>query len=158
MQKSESDPDDENLSEKEEDDKEKAHNRSSKKILNEDQDEPVKKTTTVETGKSNERTPKKSTSKIARNDNTSKSKQSASKKQKTVRENQNSKGKGADKKPTDKSSKALVKDEGWVFVIVVYYIICTKSNASCHKLLVARELFFYAMITFARVFPGKLIL
>ncbi|QCD84993.1 protein DEK-like [Vigna unguiculata] len=112
VQKSESDPDDENLSEKEEDDKEKAHNRSSKKILNEDQDEPVKKTTTVETGKSNERTPKKSTSKIARNDNTSKSKQSASKKQKTVRENQNSKGKGADKKPTDKSSKALVKDEG----------------------------------------------
>ncbi|XP_014507130.1 protein DEK [Vigna radiata var. radiata] len=90
--KSVSDHDDENMSEKEED-KEKVHNGSSRKTLNEDQDEPVKKTTTVETAKSNEKTPKRSTSKIARN-------------------NQNSKGKVADKKRTDKSSKALVKDGG----------------------------------------------
>lgn len=98
------------MSEKEED-KEKVHNGSSRKTLNEDQDEPVKKTTTVETAKSNEKTPKRSTSKIARN-------------------NQNSKGKVADKKRTDKSSKALVKDGGWVLFIVADNIICTKSNAS----------------------------
>lgn len=125
VQKSESDHDDESMSEKEEEDKEKTHGRSSKNTLNEDQDTPVKKTTIVKTTKSNGKTPKGSTSKTALNDNTSKSKQSASKKLKAVRENQNSKGKFADEKRTEKSSKALVKNEGWVFLIAVDNIICT---------------------------------
>ncbi|CAJ1937530.1 unnamed protein product [Sphenostylis stenocarpa] len=96
--KSESDHDDESMSEKEEEDKENAHKRSSKKTLKEDQATHVKKTTIVKGAKSNEKTFKKSTSKKPLNDNASKSKQSE--------------GKVANKKQTDKSSKALVKDEG----------------------------------------------
>ncbi|KAL5188723.1 11-beta-hydroxysteroid dehydrogenase 1B [Glycine soja] len=109
-QKSESD-NEESISEKEED-KEKAHKRTSKKILKEDQTTPVKKTTVVKTAKSNEKAPEKSSSKRAVTDSTSKSKQSASKKQKTMKENQNSIGKDANQKQADKSSKALVKDQG----------------------------------------------
>jgi len=41
-----------------------------------------------------------------------------------MKENQNSIGKDANQKQADKSSKALVKDQGWVFLVAVD-IICT---------------------------------
>ena len=67
--------------------------------------------------KSIEKTPKKTSKKtVAEHDSASasisKPKQPASKKQKTASEKQDAKGKAASKKQTDKSSKALVKDQG----------------------------------------------
>ncbi|KAK7399256.1 hypothetical protein VNO78_10435 [Psophocarpus tetragonolobus] len=107
VQKSESDLE-ESISDKEEDedeDQEKAQKGTSKKTLKEDQTSPVKKATVV-------KTPKISTSKKVVKDNTTKSKLPASKKQKAVKENQSSKGKDANRKQTDKPSKALVKHQG----------------------------------------------
>lgn len=118
MPKSESDHE-ESKSESEEDEQ-KAHKRTSKKAVKEDQTTPVKKITDAKTAKSNDKTPKKSSSKKAAIDNT---KQSASKKQKTAKESQNSKGKVANKKQTEKFPKALANDQGWVFLIAVD-IIC----------------------------------
>ncbi|XP_061373762.1 DEK domain-containing chromatin-associated protein 1-like [Gastrolobium bilobum] len=95
----------------EEEDKQKAHKSTSKQNAMEIQSTPVKKTTDEKAAKSNEKTPKKSNLKTNITDGTSasfsKSKQSASKKQKTVRENQGTTGKTA-----SKSSKPSVKDQG----------------------------------------------
>ena len=145
--KSESDREDEESQSEEEEDKRKAHTGTSKKTVKDDQSTPVKKTSNVKVAKSNEKTPKKSTSKKTVTDSTSaslsKSKQSASKKQKTVSENRDSKGKYAMKKQTDNSSKALVKDQGTIFLIAF--------GASCHSLLVAQKLFLEPKINFVRV-------
>ncbi|KAL2342798.1 hypothetical protein Fmac_004083 [Flemingia macrophylla] len=103
-----SESDHEEVKSEDEEDNQQANRSTSKKTFKED-DQP----TPVKTAKSNEKTPKKSASKkaVTVTDSTIKSKQSASKKQKT-RENQNSKEKVANKKQGDKSSKALVKDQG----------------------------------------------
>ncbi|KAJ1377955.1 Transferase [Sesbania bispinosa] len=116
--------DDEESKSEEEEDKSKAHRRTSKKIGKEgsvaktgDKTTAVKKRS-EKAAKSIEKTPKKSTSKktVTEHDSASaslsKSKQPASKKQKTVKEKEDIKGKAASKKQTDKSSKASVKDQG----------------------------------------------
>ncbi|RZC17399.1 Protein DEK isoform B [Glycine soja] len=114
--------DDERSKSEEQKEKSKSHKRTSKKSVKEnsvskaDRTSSVKKTP-VKDAKSIEKIKKKTTSKksVAEHDSASasvKSKQPASKKQKTVSEKQDTKGKTASKKQTDKSSKALVKDQG----------------------------------------------
>ncbi|KAG5031897.1 hypothetical protein JHK85_015879 [Glycine max] len=115
--------DDEESRSEEEEEKSKSRKRTSKKAVKEssvskaDRTSSVKKTP-VKDAKSIEKTKKKPTSKkgVAEHDSASasvsKSKQPASKKQKTASEKQDTKGKAASKKRTDKSSKALVKDQG----------------------------------------------
>ncbi|KAE9602696.1 hypothetical protein Lalb_Chr12g0202321 [Lupinus albus] len=100
----------------EEEDQKKPCKHSSKKTVKEVQTTPVIKATAVKAAKSNKKTTKQSSSGKNATDCTSaslsKSRQSASKKQRTVKETQDNKGKVAYKKQTDESSKDLVKNEG----------------------------------------------
>ncbi|KAF1867369.1 hypothetical protein Lal_00049798 [Lupinus albus] len=120
----------------EEEDQKKPCKHSSKKTVKEVQTTPVIKATAVKAAKSNKKTTKQSSSGKNATDCTSaslsKSRQSASKKQRTVKETQDNKGKVAYKKQTDESSKDLVKNEGAVSLIVFDVIICIKSRLRCH--------------------------
>lgn len=77
--------------------------------------------------KSMEKTKKTPTSKksVAEHDtaSVSKSKQPASKKQKTVSEKPETKGKAVSKKQTDKSSKASVKDQGELIMLTFHMLL-----------------------------------
>ncbi|KAL2347067.1 hypothetical protein Fmac_001067 [Flemingia macrophylla] len=116
--------DDEESKSDEEEEKPKGRKRTPKTIVKEslvskagDKTSSVKKAS-VKDAKSTEKNEKTPTSKkgVAEHDSASasvsKSKQPASKKQKTASEKQDTRGKSASKKQSDKSSKALVKDQG----------------------------------------------